>query len=271
MESIMKTSTVAIVLATIVGCAATTTAVYMENKPHVVQITGTAGSYHRPEPVMAPAPAPVIQEVPKPQVLAMRVEERAMMASSKPAQKKVIFVNKPTTTPDVILDQLSTPAAAAFSVPTSANIKEEITAQLVVDPNKTIDDAVKQLTVKGQIVKEQIKISKVVTAKLVAPNFTVTAIEEEQQAISETAPTIWHWTLVPKTTGPHPVHVTIDAIVTVNDKEKTRTVRVFDQMVDIRIKPQQLIMEFFKQYWQWIVSTLIIPLGVWFWKSKQKS
>lgn len=173
------------------------------------------------------------------------------------------------TKTDAILEQLES-ASMVFTVPDHANIKDTITVQLLIDPSKSLDEITEIVTVNGVRTTKRVHVSKIIEANLTAPNFKIDAVTPEQQAITSTQPTEWLWKLTPQSAGAHEVSLSVIAIVDVGDKSAMHHIKTYEQNVVIEIKTTQLIADWFKKYWQWLFSTLIIPLVIWFYKNKFK-
>jgi hypothetical protein len=166
-------------------------------------------------------------------------------------------------TTDSILDQLHE-STIAFNVPESVNVAEKFRIQVILDPKKQVGEVnIKQ---KGIVVSSKIQVSKIITVKLIAPSFTVVTLSTEEQALAESAPTIWEWDLTPTKPGKQEVKITVDALVQVDDMSANRHITTFDQTVMIDITKQQVIVGWAKQYGQWLWSTILLPIFVFVWK-----
>lgn len=161
-------------------------------------------------------------------------------------------------------------ANAVFAVPERANIKEDIKAQLIIDPTKTLEEIKKDIKVGSVREAEQIKISKIVIAKLNAPDFEIISSPSIEQAIIEDGKTEWIWGLRPKTPGLHPINLIVEAQVIVGSRMTPHLIRTFDKQVMIEITTAQTITGWWNRYWQWVIATLLLPLGKWLY-SKHKS
>lgn len=168
---------------------------------------------------------------------------------------------------DTVTRQLFS-AALAFVIPEIANIDDTIKAQLLINPKKEVDKLKEELTKKGTITSKEIKVSKVVKATIVAPDFDIAKITEEEQILSETESTEWLWSLTPKSSGPHDVSLTVTAIITSDGKETKHQLKTFEKTITVNITTEQIIMTWLEKYWQWLMSTLIIPFGIWLYKKK---
>lgn len=170
-----------------------------------------------------------------------------------------------TTSVDAVMSQLTTQAALAFKIPDTANVSERIRAQLLVDLNKSQDQLAAENTVVGKSIVGTVKTSRIVSARLVAPDFEVTAVEPAEQVLLAGQTAVWNWSLLPRSSGTYDVTLTIDARVEIGGREKTAHVRTFERTVQITVTPTQVMMSFISEYWQWLWSALLIPAAVWLW------
>lgn len=203
-----------------------------------------------------PAPAPIPDPVYERREYQVQRLEKTKPWPNRTFEKRV----------DSLLEQLVHQAGLAFSAPRSANISDKIEAQLILSLNETSEQVAKRLSVEGEVVRADIKTSRVVVATLVAPEFEITKSGDQEQVLIDGKPAVWDWVLVPKSVGVHKIIVNVGAKVEVNGKEKTSHIDTFKHEMDIEITRMQLIQQFCKEYWQWLWSVLLAPLGLFLWK-----
>lgn len=165
---------------------------------------------------------------------------------------------------DLIVKQLHL-SSIAFNIPDTANVKDHIDIQLLIDPAKTEEELSALLTSKLSRQHTTVLISKVVTAKIIAPEFVVINITEETQAIIDSIPTEWRWNLTPKSYGTFEIHLTISAIIKVDDDSVDHSIKTFDKTMIINITPWQMIKMWVTDdnHFQWIWSALLLPILPW--------
>lgn len=189
-----------------------------------------------------------------------------MRRASPPAEAATEAFNT-----DAILDQLSL-ATIALAVPDKANLKNKIQAQLLMSMFLDETTLREELTAAGSTFSGGVLVSRVVHAKLTAPDFEVEAITPERQAISTTSNTEWLWNLTPKSVGEHQVYLTITAFVYVDESNFIeRHIRTFQKVVVIEVTPEQVIKAWFGKYWQWLWSALLLPIFLYFRKKYKKT
>ena len=130
----------------------------------------------------------------------------------------------------------------------------------------TVEEIAKDITVPGTVISNDIKVSKVISARLVAPTFIITTDIPEQQALAGAEPTIWKWTLKPTIEGKQTIRLAIDAIVIVDGGKAERHIKTFEQTITVDINKPQLITRWLKEYGQWLWTSMLLPLIIWLWR-----
>ena len=205
----------------------------------------------KPETVPIAAPAPLQVEA---------SQQKSMMP--KPATRTD---NKKIS--NDILDQLYN-AAIAFSIPELANINDNIHAELLVDITKDGQELEKQLKIEGQRFHDTVKASRIIRANLFAPDFKITNMTPDEQALSSIEPTQWQWILEPTQEGKFEVDLTITALVKIDDTATLHTLKTYNKPLVVEVTRKQKLKIWFDKYWQWFFSTLLLPLGMLIYKSK---
>lgn len=251
----MKVSSIILIALFIVGCASLTRQQYIDHS------------------IRFPAPPPAsVQKVDKTLEIefGQRVEERQRVVKTE----KVLNSGSSTAKfLDDIAQQLFN-VSMVFTLPFKANIDDEINAEFIIAPNKTLDET-KNLAsdTSGQVVTEKIDVSRTVTARIVAPNFKVSPEGDLRQALSLTEPTKWNWILTPTSEGAQTVQLRVVAHVMVDGERIERELETFKHELNIEVTPQQKITNFISEYLEFIVGTFVIPLVMWFFhlfKSRKK-
>lgn len=247
----MKISTIIIVALLVAGCGLA--AYRSADNPQLYKLEAPVKSINRPTPA-SPPPTKI------PDSVTLREAERVITPGTRQIEDKTGSITK----------QLFK-AAIAFVVPDTALVGQTIKAQLLIDPEKEASALAAELTKAGKKSSGTITVSNVVKASITAPEFTVTAITEEEQAIIGGTSTEWLWSLTPKRSGTHDINLTVTAILKVDGRESKHQLKTFEKQIQIKVKPGQVILDWFKSYWQWLTSTLVIPAVLWLWGKRKKS
>ena len=221
-----------------------------------------------PAPVrITPPPPPASQQYSEKQIKPKPIESdttEKLMIQSKSKQKQI---SKKFIVDDILAKLLS--ASMIFTVPQKVNIRDDhFEAKLVIDPTKTLDVLAQQAPKENQKILENIKISETMTARIVAPEFDVRSITNDKQVILSNEPTIWLWSLKPKSPGLHEVHLTIWANVNASGEKGDRQLKIFEKMLFVEITWGQVITNWIDANWGLLSGGIFVPIVGWYVKRK---
>ncbi|HKE83465.1 MAG TPA: hypothetical protein VKB50_06920 [Vicinamibacterales bacterium] len=163
----------------------------------------------------------------------------------------------------------------AFNSPDRMRLGETRTVALVASPEmdaSTLSSELRQrIGGTDPIAVDTLQIAPVMEAQLEgASAFAITALTPLRQPVSRAPPTEWRWSVRANETGTHPLHLTINAIITVAGEPYQRSIDVLDRSIRVEISSSQRIGMFLETNWQWLLGTIAIPLGVWLWSERTK-
>jgi len=121
------------------------------------------------------------------------------------------------------------------------------------------------------IYTDNIRITPIMRAKLIDPsgiNFIITPLTSEEQIIENNGYTIWKWNVMPLIKGSNDLYLSVDVIIDDNSK----SIEVYNDKILV-ISNETFITKttnFFLEHWKWFLSTLIIPILIFFYKFKTK-
>lgn len=113
---------------------------------------------------------------------------------------------------------------------------------------------------------EDVKVSGEMLAELRgdADAFDIKALSTEIQNIDNESYTEWEWVVTPKKSGYSPLKLVIKV------KELNKDIVVFNKDIQVKKNVSVSIQGFFDKYWQWLMTTIIIPIFIYFWNRKKK-
>jgi hypothetical protein len=208
----------------------------------------------------APAPAAVTMAASAPDATSEQPQDE------KPVKKKK---KKKLKNHDAIVDQLSQ-ATVTLNAPHKAKYGVDFPVQLTIQPDIAREVILKSLKVDGDVTSDDIEISRIVEVELFAPDFNVVARAPKRQAVSSSEPTEWIWDLTPTVVGVTDIHVSVMAVVKVDDEKAERLVRAYTHDIKVHVNPQAQVWDLLKKYWQWVFSSILAPLAIWAWKRWKK-
>lgn len=120
--------------------------------------------------------------------------------------------------------------------------------------------------VKSSAVVEDIKTSSTMEVEMIDPDkaFNITSSNSQIQVVDSLEYTEWIFIVRPILSGSHPLTITSSIIQENGKKEKT-----YSKDIYVKSNVAVSVKGFWSTYWQWLFSTIIIPLVVWFYKNKK--
>lgn len=128
----------------------------------------------------------------------------------------------------------------AFDVPEKLRLEQTALIHLLISPAQTAEqltNAIRERTSEPvKIESARIQISGMMEAKLVGSAFEIQPITPEApQMVSRTEPTEWKWEIRPRQSGQQSLHLTLNAIIRFDDKERPRVIRTFDRVIQVDV------------------------------------
>jgi len=156
-----------------------------------------------------------------------------------------------------------------YDIPETMNVGKNYNAIVTVSKSQNDSILFKNLE-EVNFKREQISISSRVKIVLLDPingkNFTITPLNTEEQLVDAKTNTVWRWNIEPKKVGEN--HLILRTTVKIKDRlgENYRDVEVFEKSITVEITIAKRISLFFGAYWQFLLSVIILPFGIWVYK-----
>jgi hypothetical protein len=177
--------------------------------------------------------------------------------------QKIIKVNN-----SMISSKSTNMGHVAYKIPTEMKVRN--TYQVIVRISKSTATIYENMN--GEVRTSTIPITETMEVKLIDPSpddrkmFDVIPDNDATQLVENNeSVTQWSWNVTPIRTGQAQLKVMIAVITNGNRKET-----VYQDIVNVDTNLGKQIPFFFGKYWQWMLSTLVIPFGVWFYNRKKK-
>jgi len=155
-----------------------------------------------------------------------------------------------------------------YKIPTEMSVRN--TYQVIVRISKSTVNIYENMN--GEVRTSTIPITETMEVKLIDPSpndrkmFDVIPDNDAIQLVENNeAITQWVWDITPLISGKATLKIMI-AVITNGNKKET----VYEDTVNINSNMSKEIPFFFGKYWQWILSTLVIPFGIWLYNKKKK-
>ena len=170
---------------------------------------------------------------------------------------------------DGILEKLAV-GNIAFNAPQTMNLHNTALIQLKLGLTTPTEELKRLIEAEGEKEGARIQVSDRMEARLTGPNFAISAITPETQAVSRSAITEWKWEVKPNSGGRQNLHLTLSAVLNIDGAPTPRVIRTFDKIIEIEVTWDQRVRSFFENNWQWLWAAVIIPLFGWFWKIRKR-
>ncbi|SIT49740.1 exported hypothetical protein [Paraburkholderia ribeironis] len=213
--------------------------------------------------------------------LKQRIEQldRALKAKAE-AERQKQRAQQHTPSPKTVFEAVDAALRAiptgntAFNTPPPVNIDgPPAKVELVVGVKQLPSELAKSITVPGEVQTHQVQIPNRIRALLAADDpgaLTITPLTPPMQAVSGEAPTVWMWSIKPLKTGLYPLHVVLQTEVRIDGEVTPRLIDTFAGEIEVTITPGQRAEHFVRDYWQWLWTALLVPVGGWWWKRRDK-
>jgi hypothetical protein len=77
----------------------------------------------------------------------------------------------------------------------------------------------------------------------------------------------WSWNVTPTKWGKRKLRLTTAILAPIPGLgEKASVANVTTRTVEVMVNPKHMVSGFFATYWQWLATTLLIPVAIWLWK-----
>ena len=149
--------------------------------------------------------------------------------------------------------------SAGVSAPPSGKVSETFTVYLRVSPDKLTAllanmkaEHPENATLQGK----GVKLTPRMTATASGEGFDISPKEGQVQAVSSTDTTAWQWQVTPTKSGVKTVTIRLTGNLIVEGVDTPRTFFLDDEHIQVAISPGG----FLEQYWQWLATTVAIPI-----------
>jgi len=164
----------------------------------------------------------------------------------------------------------------AYSVPEEMKVAKTYSIKVRISKKSTSQtkahlilgssDAINNPSLPSVATIEDVKVSGEMSAELRADAgaFDIKALSTKIQNIDNESYTEWEWVVTPKKSGDSPLKLIIRV------KDLNKDIVVFNKNIKIKKNVTVAVGGFFQKYWQWFMTTIIIPIFIYFWNRKKK-
>lgn len=156
----------------------------------------------------------------------------------------------------------------AYATPERMELGSTAMVEIVLGGNQSFTQLVPLLEKAGNIEGQKVRVADRMEAHLTGGGFEITAITPETQPVSTKTVTRWQWYVKAKDLGQQKLSLSLNALLSVNGKETTKSVRTFQRDISVQVESVTGAWAFVERYWIYL-SAVAIPLLVYIWKKSQ--
>jgi hypothetical protein len=195
----------------------------------------------------------------------------------KKEDKVKVEVDDKTTLDDITNESVG---IMAYSTPTQMTVGKSYTIKLRISKEKNKIQLVSgdrnipinDITIDSKVIIESIRVEPIMSANLISEEgkFTITPSSTETQNIEDKGYTEWAWRIVPLKGGQNFLKLVVKVRIINENGEFFKDITVFDKNIEVKSNVVFSVKTWISNYWQWLVTTIIIPFIVWFYKKKSE-
>jgi len=158
-----------------------------------------------------------------------------------------------------------------------------MTDTMIINQSTIINVTISENVSKDTIIKEVksftedntvvyvIRIAPVMRVKLIDPsggeNFTIVSVTPEEQIVENDEFTKWEWDVTALKIGNNKLKLTVDIVV----DDKTKNIEVYEDFIYVYSDKTwwNSFIDFMRENWKWVLSTLIIPFLIYMYKIRK--
>jgi hypothetical protein len=125
---------------------------------------------------------------------------------------------------------------------------------------------------KSRITINDIRVGNVMTAELIDGdgNFEIKSTSTSEQNIEDFDQTEWRWSVKPLKSGENPLRLIVKVRVYTEEGSYLKDIPVFDKDIYVKSNIKYDAKNWLSENWQWFMSTLVIPIFLYFWNKRKK-
>jgi len=100
-------------------------------------------------------------------------------------------------------------------------------------------------------------------------SFNITPLNTENQILEDESYTEWGWVVSPLESGKHYLKLIIKIKIEIEGESSYKDIVVFDKNIEVKSNLKYGIKSWFSSYWQWLLSSIIIPLVIFLYKKRK--
>lgn len=216
------------------------------------------------------------------QVIVSETQNPPKLEVDKKENPKVENEVKVEVTDNTTLDDITNESVGimAYSTPEQMVVGKSYTIKLRISKEKNKIQLVSgdrnipinDINTDSKVVIESIRVEPIMSANLIAEDgkFIITTSSTEIQNIEDKGYTEWGWRITPLKSGENFLKLVVKVRIINENGDFYKDITVFDKNIEVKSNVVFSIKTWLSNYWQWLITTIIIPFIIWFYKKKSE-
>lgn len=197
----------------------------------------------------------------------------AKIESPKKSKGKTTEIIDKVAVPDITKGLIAYNVPDGMTLGKNYSVKIRITRQSdgkqeLVDGN---GQPIAKVDENSTITIESIRVESVMSADLISPDgaFLITTGSTKEQNIETHGFTEWEWNIRPTKSGDHFLKLLVKVRITSDQGGFYKDIVVFERSIKTEANLKYSVGQWLGSYWQWLCTTFLIPLFLW-WRKRKK-
>ena len=216
------------------------------------------------------------------QVIVSETQNPPKLEVDKKENPKVENEVKVEVTDNTTLDDITNESVGimAYSTPEQMVVGKSYTIKLRISKEKNKIQLVSgdrnipinDINTDSKVVIESVRVEPIMSANLIAEDgkFIITPSSTEIQNIEDKGYTEWGWRITPLKSGQNFLKLVVKVRIINENGDFYKDITVFDKNIEVKSNVVFSIKTWLSNYWQWLITTIIIPFIIWFYKKKSE-
>jgi hypothetical protein len=216
------------------------------------------------------------------QVIVSETQNPPKLEVDKKENPKVENEVKVEVTDNTTLDDITNESVGimAYSTPEQMVVGKSYTIKLRISKEKNKIQLVSgdrnipinDINTDSKVVIESIRVEPIMSANLITEDgkFIITTSSTEIQNIEDKGYTEWGWRITPLKSGENFLKLVVKVRIISENGDFYKDITVFDKNIEVKSNVVFSIKTWLSNYWQWLITTIIIPFIIWFYKKKSE-
>ena len=180
--------------------------------------------------------------------------------------------DKPQTAVDRELAKLRW-ESIAFVAPERLEMGTVASVQLAVGGGKSVSELGALLDAAGKRDGQRVQVANRMEATLTSSGFQITPTTPTTQVVSSTSATLWKWEIKPTEYGSPTLNLSLNALVTIDDKESTKSIKTFQRNISVEVTSARGVWAFidaYRVYVGGVFTAVLLPVIGYFFKRQSE-